>query len=364
MRDILEKTVTSLFRALEASGIRYAVMRNYELFPSLKRAGDSSPHTDIDLVVDSRDLDGLRAILAGIAEEHAWDALSECDHWAQSPVRHHNIEVFRFHRVQPLEYLQVDVFHAYLLWALPFYDEAQILEGRIHDAARCLTRVDPVKENAYRLIQIHGLYPAAERKRARYQAGVLAFRDSNRQTLDSALLAKFGRFGVPAVDALARNDMKRFMRNMRLGRLRFTLKFAQRHPFAIAAYLVCRLREQVQRFHTRQCGSVLRVSVRDETQRAMVHGIMNELVRNSFMDEWSEKEAGARTSRIDRAAMEQGGIIIEWSTPDCATLDLRNVYDQTLTADMILRAGAGRHKPLFVHKAAEVHVAETEAAAR
>jgi hypothetical protein len=364
MRETIENTVIRLFRTLEAEGIRYAVLRNYELFPTLKRAAEASPHTDIDLVVDSRDLDSLRDVMAGIAEEHGWDALNECDHWAQSAARHHNIEVFRFHRTQPLEYLQVDVFHGYVLLGLPLYDEAQMLAGRIHDAARGLTRVDAVKENVYRMIQIHGLYPASERKRARYRAGVLAFRASNRDAMDRALTAQFGRFGVPAADALALDDTRLFMRNMRLGRLRFILKFALRRPFSFMAYQVCRLREHILRFRTRQCGLVLRVSVRDESQRPVVRGVMDELVRNSFMDEWREKEAGARTSKKDHAAMEQGAIVIEWSKPDQADTDLREIDDRTAIADMILRVGARHHKPLFLRDSAEISATAAEATAQ
>jgi hypothetical protein len=359
MRDIIENTVTGLFRELEASGIRYAVMRNYELFPSLKRAGESTAHTDIDLVVDSRDLDELRTVLAGIAEEHGWDTLAECDHWAQSAIRHHNIEVFRFQRTQPLEYLQVDVFHGYLLWGLPLYDETQMLEGRIHDAARGLTRVDPVKENVYRLIQIHGLYPDSERKRARYQAGVIAFRASNTDAMDRILTGLFGSVGLSAVKALTTNDMARFMHSMRLARIQFILRFALSHPFAVLKYIVCRFREHIKRFHTRQCGSVLWVAVRDKGQRETVRGIMNELVRNSFMDEWSERESGARTSKKDRVALEQGAIIIEWSESDHADIDVRDTDDGTMIADMILRAAARQHKPLFQRAAVEVRAEVT-----
>ena len=354
MKGIIENTVIGFFGALEASGIRYAVMRNYEVFPSLKRAGEPTAHTDIDLVVDSRDLDELRTIIAGLAQEHGWDSLTECDHWAQSAIRHHNIEVFRLQRTKPLEYLQVDVFHGYLLWGLPLYDEAGMLEGRIHDVARGLTRVDPIKENVYRLIQLHGLYPGSEGKRERYRTAVTAFRALDRAAMDQVLTVRFGRFGVTAVEALESNDMTRFMRNMRLARLRFILKYALSHPFEILAYIACRFREHVKRFHTRQCGSALSVSVRDQAQCEMVRGIMNELVRNSFMDEWSERQAGARTSRKDRAAMEQGALIIEWSESDQADIDTREVDDRTAITEMILRAAARQHRPLFQRAAAEV----------
>ena len=229
-----------------------------------------------------------------------------------------------------------------------------MLSGRIHDVARGLSRVDPIKENVYRMIQLHGLYPGSERKRARYQAGVVAFRASNRDSMDAILTDRFGRFGVSAVEALASGDTKRFMRNMRRARWRFILKYALNHPFGILAQIACRFREHIKRFHTRQCGSVLCVRVGDKAEREMVRGIMNELVRHSFMDEWGEREAGSRTSKQDRQAMEQGAIIIEWSESDEADIDAREIDDRTAIAEMILRAAARHHKPLFQQAAAEM----------
>jgi len=79
----IENTVATLFGALERREIRYAVLRNYEMFPALQ-SSPGTPHTDIDLVVDSRDLEQFRELLAEIAQDDGWDVLSECDHWTQS----------------------------------------------------------------------------------------------------------------------------------------------------------------------------------------------------------------------------------------------------------------------------------------
>jgi len=362
----IEQTVVKLFRMLEARAIRYAVLRNYELFPSLHRAGDLSPHTDIDLVVDSRDLDALRAVASTIAQEDAWDGLSECDHWARSRVRHHDIQVFRFQRARPLEYLQVDVFHSYLLWGLPVFDESQMLEDSVYDPELGLRRIDPLKENVYRLVQIHGLYPGSERKRLRYQQRILAFRSSNCQSLDLKLASVFGRFGLNAMDALGVDDVPGFLRNMRLARLRFALLFALHRPLETAFYLFSRLRENIGRFYTRQCGLLLRVTVHDETQRQAVRDAMDELVRNSFMDEWREYAFRKRPSLSDHFAMEQGAVIIEWSkryVRDAACLDLRTAREPAAIVAAILRACASRHRILYASKSAQVP-AQMEASVR
>lgn len=363
MSAAIESTVATLFQALEKRGIRYAVLRNYEHFPALQYSGDSSPHTDIDLVVDSRDLQQFRAVLAGIAGEDGWDILTECDHWAQSSVRCHNIEVFRFCRTQPLEYLQVDVFHGVLVWGMPLAEERQMLEGRVHDRKRGLIRLDPLKENIHRMLQIHGLYPGARRKRARYREKLLAYRYENRERFDRTVRALFSRLGVRAADALERNDVRSFQRNMRLGRIWFAVKFALRHPLRVPVYGVCRLRENLQRYYTRQCGAVIRTLVRDEAQRRFVRQIMDELVQNSFMDEWREHEDGGRITLADRVEMEQGAIIVEWSKSGSAGLDLRAIHDRTETIDAILRIVARHHKQLYVRASRSERTSVAEAAA-
>lgn len=363
MNATIENTVGSLFHMFEARGIRYAVLRNYELFPAIQTAA-ATPHTDVDLVVDSRDLNEFRAVLAEIAEEDGWDLLTECDHWAQSKIRHHNIEVFRFSRACPLEYLQVDVFHGVLVWGLPVSDEQQMLAGRIHDYERGLTRLNPLNENIHRVLQIHGLYPGARRKRTRYREKLLAFRAANREEFDRGVRALFSGLGVRAVDALERHDSLSFQRHMSVGRLWFALRFALRHPGRIPSYLISRLRENIQRYFTRQCGAVVPMLVRDEAQRQTVREIMDELVRNSFMDEWREHEAGARVSLSDHVEMEQGAIIIEWSKGGGRSLDLRSIHDRSRTIDAILRVLAQRHRQLYVKAAQPAAHAVAGVAAR
>ncbi len=144
---------------------------------------------------------------------------------------------------------------------------------------------------------------------------------------------------------------------MRLARVRFTLLFALHSPLETSLYLFSRLRENIGRFYTRQCGLVLRVAVRDDAQRQAIRDVMDELVRNSFMDEWREYAFRKRPSLSDHFAMEQGAVIIEWSkryVRDAACLDLRTARGPAAIVDAILRACASRHKMLYASKSAQV----------
>ena len=346
----IETTVERLFHVLEARKIRYAVLRNYEQFPSLQRPDEICPHTDIDLVVNSRDLDDFRQILSGIAELDGWDAVTECDHWAQSPIRHHNIEVFRFYRVDPLDYLQIDVFHGFLIFAFPLYDEQQLLSGRLYDEPRSLTRMDPLKENVFRLFQIAGHYGKSARKVARYRRALLAFRVDEPELFEQGFRATLSHLAVEAVEALERGDITSMLQKVRKVRLRFVMIAALRDPFAAPIYVVCRLIDHAKRFFTRQCGCTIRVYAPSEFQRAILRRLMSELVDYSVIDHWKECEGGVSRSWHDHVIMEQGAIVIEWTGRPTAHVDLSTDPDRLTCVCAILSFLVARHKRLYCRR--------------
>jgi hypothetical protein len=278
-------TVTELFRCLEAQGVAYAVLRNYENLPDLK-VSETGSNTDIDLVVASRDLARFREILTSIAKNLNWDALSECDHFTQSPSRHHNIEIFRFYRVEPLEFLQVDVFHGYLNWGLPLMDEADLLEGSRYDPQRRLTRVDPIKENIYRLAQVHALRGSARAadKIERYRRNVLAARDNHPVEFLASVRRCFGVFGLRAIRALEQNNAGVFGSAMHRAKAYFALRFTLRHPLQTLKFVGQRFLDNRARLKTRQCGTLLKVRAESLEARERFVSMINSLTHalNAF----------------------------------------------------------------------------------
>jgi hypothetical protein len=134
----LECTVTDVFARLEASGFRYALMRNHQAFPRFEH--------DIDLVLDSRQMPAWRALVASVAEQQGWDAVSQCRHWATSSYRHHNIESFLFYTDAGRACLQIDIFHGFLVLGLPLLDAHGLLQYAAHDA-RGFSRLQAPVEN-------------------------------------------------------------------------------------------------------------------------------------------------------------------------------------------------------------------------
>lgn len=307
-------TVRELFRLLERQRIRYAVMRNYEHLPNI-RDERLNRTTDIDLVIHSDDLPRWRQLVKGLAEHHGWDALAECGHWTQSSVRDHHIEAYRFYRCSPPEFLQVDVFHAYIAMGLPLMDEAEMLDGRVHDEARGLTHIDPRKETLYRLLQVHGLRAggSSQEKVERYIGKIMAVYHSHDRDFRRLVGRYFGIFGKAAVGALPARNYARFSTCMRWAKLYFAARFALGHPIQAARCLMARARESRKRFVTRQCGFVVKICAASEEQRAVVRSVLDGLAQWNFVEEWSERAvAGTAITPREHRVMEQGGLVVEW----------------------------------------------------
>jgi hypothetical protein len=347
MTHAVDRTVEALFRRLEHGGVRYAVLRNYERLPVVRDA--SAGHaTDIDLVVASADVPALRRLLADLADQCGWDALTECDHWRQSTRRPHHIEVFRFYGRAPRRFLQVDVFHAYVAWGLPLFDEAAMLAGRMRSPDGLLTHVDPLKEHVYYLLKIAGLHdsPRTAGKAARYRDKTTAFCSGRGAALRDAIRAVFSRPGVAALEALLRDDMPSFARHMQLAKIAFLARTLVRDPAEAIGSLVARARDNLLRYRLRQCGIVVAVHAPTEAERASVAGAFGGLVDLGVIDQW-RPETEARLSRPARSVLEQGGVVVRWTSAEKADLRVDGLGGEDAIADAIFARLVERHAALF-----------------
>lgn len=193
-----------LIARMESEGVRYAILRNYENYPNFDH--------DLDLILHSDDLTKWRKIAVKIAQEEAWDYLTECDHWSQSPYRHHNIEIFRFYRLQPLEYLQVDLFHGFGLWGLELFNETQLLNDRVYVPEKGFSRISPVSENIIRIFQIYSIRKQKinREKITRYTKRISEFYSQQQSIFMKGLTAKLGPWGKQCVIALIDDKQHKF----------------------------------------------------------------------------------------------------------------------------------------------------------
>jgi hypothetical protein len=330
-------TVSDIFVELERAHIEWAVIRNYENLPDLSVA--EQKNTDLDLVVRSADVPRVREVLLEVAQRQGWDALTECDHYMQSTVQHHRIEVFRFYRLEPLEFLQVDIFHAYLLWGLPVLREAGMLEGRQYVPERRLTHIAPVKESTFRLLQVEALL-LSKRNRAkcnRYRTRLLDYAAAHGRELQKSVAGSLSPLALRALEALRRGDGGAFRGWMRLARVHFLLRALIYRPVETVRCILARRRDERMRFETRPCGAVLRVHTSGTRARALLRTALNALARANAIDEWRER--GLRvggSARRERAVLEQGGLLVEFPVAgECDVTIDENTDAATLTAALL-----------------------------
>lgn len=345
-------TVSDIFVELDRARMAWAVIRNYENLPDLNVA--EVKNTDLDLVVGHADVPRVREALLAVAQRQGWHALTECDHYRQSSVEHHRIEVFRFYRLEPLEFLQVDVFHAYLLWGLPVLKEAEMLEGRQCIPERRLTHIAPVKENTFRLLQVEALLGSKRNaaKRERYRGRLLAYATAHGPGLRASVSRYLSPLALQALEALRINQLTAFRVWMRLARVHFLLRALTRRPAETVRYILARRRDERMRFDTQPCGAVLRVRADGPRPGELLRATLNGLVRANAIDEWRERSAGdGGFSRRERAVLEQGGLLIEFPAAGDTDIVIDEASDAATVTATLLSFLIRRHR--ILHGSAE-----------
>jgi hypothetical protein len=346
---------TELFLRLEQREFRYAVLRNYERLPHLSAAAADHAVTDIDLVMHRQDLPAFRNLAVSLAADCGWDVLTECTHFCASRVPEHRIEIFRFYRLSPPACLQVDIFHGFLLWAVPFENERAMLEGRNEDPRLNLTRISRSSENAFRMLQLYSLLQdgALEEKIARYRGKVLEHYGAHDTQFRGELRRAFSTFGEQALDALIRNDLVRFQRTMRFGKAWFLGRFWLQHPVLTLRYFYERARDHSYRFMTRQCGFVLAAHAPSDRDRWLLRSALDELTKKKILPAWTTRGGEhARVTWTERQVMERGGIAVKWANAPGDFLDVTQTADCDELVASILPRLIARHQPLYGRHAA------------
>lgn len=339
---LITNLVITLFEKLESSGIRYAVLRNYEDFPNFRR--------DVDLVLDTKDLEKWREIAVEAAKEGGWDFLTECDHWNQSPIRHFNIEPFRFYRLSSPACLQVDLFHGFLSWGLPLFTEEDLLKDRISGDNKNFTKISPLTENLFRVLQVYQLYLYSSDSRskiARYTGRIIDFCEHHRESLEDSLQKTFGVIGKHALKSLLVGKKAAFLFYTTLAKSYFVLKYFFRSPIAFFKILFHRVQEHWRLDKTRQCGFILNAYAPGEPDKDRLVETLRSLQEANVLYTWTKADAHIRkTTRRERKIMAITGIVIKWVEKEAARLNVENVESKQL-ALAIMNLLINNHKIIY-----------------
>lgn len=293
-------TVVEFFARMNAQGVEYALLRNYEQYPSFGH--------DIDLIVRWDHIPKWKAIAKSCAEDFGWSALTDCDHWARSSSREHCIQALRFYDVDSEQYLEVDGFHALLLLGLPLVPEDAVLRGRVWDE-RGFYRLDECLENLFRLLQIARLagISGTQAKLERYRTRALSFWSS------AGNLSEFAAgLGLPnlarAVEFLAAGDTRTFKTQVERQKRIWWVRWLLAHPICGIKIMFDRLQDYMRLFWLRPCGFKVRVFARTADDRKRLEQMMAGFMGTNFIHAFT----ASKNLRRRRWVLERGGIVVDW----------------------------------------------------
>lgn len=329
--DAQQVTVREFFARMNAQEVDYALLRNYEQYPDFGH--------DIDVIVRWAHLSGWRAIAKSCAEDFGWSALTDCDHWAQSGSREHTIQILRFYSTAPLQYLQIDAFHAALVNSLPLFDEEMLLGGRVWDD-RGFYRIDERAENFFRLLQIARLvgFVGTREKIARYAERALGFWKATGDLADYGATIGFPRIGS-AIELLKAGDLRSYKREIDRQKRAWWSAQARAHPIGSIVAIFGRALEYLRLYWLRPCGFAVGVCASGE-QRGRLDAIMNQLIGANFIPAYT---AGAGIRQRHRV-MERGGVIVKWESPERADLIVDSTSTDEEVAAKLVSLIVGRHR--------------------
>jgi hypothetical protein len=333
--DRTRNTVVDFFDRLNHEGIEYALLRNFEQYPAFTH--------DIDLVIRWTDLPRWRAVAEACAAAHAWDALTECDHWARSPARAHTIQVLRFYKHSPLQYLQIDAFHSLLLFAFPLFDEDMLLRNRVWDE-RGFYRIDARIENLFRLLQISKLSGGRGNweKQERYRQRALNFWGEGAEL--SAFASRLDLAGLStAFNILKMGNYSAFQKSVNRAKLSWWLRRMTGNPWSGCGMLLHRAQDYLRNFLLRPCGFKVSVYADGEEQRRRLESILRQLRDSNLLLAYTFSSQPAERRRV----LERGGLIVEWQSSRSAELLVNSSITEEAVTNQLVTRIIHRHPAIF-----------------
>jgi len=336
-----QQTIISTIHELETNRIDYTIARNYENYPDFGH--------DLDLFYHAPVLT-FEKIAKKVAAKNSWDIVTYCDHWSKSSISEHNIDVFRFYKLDTSEYLQIDLFRGFLIWGIPFISAEEILKERKLHSSGFFYRPNGALENIFRLLQINSLIgnDSATNKVSRYRERVLRFCDSEK---DSLLVCgkKRGLFYIDvALKYLHTKDYSRFSYYMNKSKKRFLIRYVFKHPINSFRQLIARVGDYYRLFYASPCGVELNIYASDLSQKKIVESELNELIKNDFISSWVEAKNKFMLTVKERRILERAGVVIRWvAYQNENILSVNECESRKEISRMLCKSIIFRHKVIF-----------------
>jgi len=324
-------TTLDIIGQMNRENIQYAVLRNYEEYPEFGH--------DIDLVVSMKDLSRWAGIVRECALANGWSAVTMCEHWAQSTFPEHTIQILRLYTESPVQFLQIDAFHSFLIVGCPLFDEATLLRGRVWDE-RGFYRIDEEAENVIRLLQIAKLVgrDGPSKKVERYRNRLLAFTERREGNPFPSIESSLSPLSVP-LSLLKSGRLQRFKAELNKRKVGWLTRRMIADPLHISKLVMARLMDYGRMISMRPCGFVIHVWASDMGQRERLEIATAKLVNAHVVPLFS----ASRKKKVRRKVKSLGGVVFDYVSRDNAEM----VIDRETADDEI--EGALLHRMIERH---------------
>jgi len=272
------ETVNYLIKTLEGNNFKPVIARNYENYPNFGN--------DLDLFI-SGDYKNINLTFSKVAEDLNWDVLTICTHYSNFKNPIFNIITYRFHLLDPMQTLNVDLFGGFALWGMPLIDRHEICKNRILEPNNRFYIMDQNWENGYRIFQIASLNPIKSRNKInRYTSRVLNFQLKHPKSLESwGRNCSLGDLSK-AIKALKTSDTLKLKKTIMRAKLILVFNCLLKEPIQTITNLIDRAKGLDIQFNKNPCGPNLRF--KGKSKKLIKK--LNKLVDNQILPGWSETE--------------------------------------------------------------------------
>jgi hypothetical protein len=341
-KRIVEDTISELINQLDKRKINYAIMRNYENFPSVGN--------DLDLVIDPLKLDEFRKLAIELASQFGWEHLTECSHWSGSKVDAQNINVFRYYRLTPREGFQIDLFHGFLLWGIPLFNANQLLIDRKRDRKDQFYTISELYETVIKIFQIAALIKASSdsKKINRYLDKVKDYYKRENQKLCHFIRTKFNVDDCSVIDMLIDQKFDIFKQKISEIKRLYIYQIFKKQKLELIPIVFNRIIQLANLYFFDPCGFLVKVYGKNSANWDVLKKVLSEFKNSKLLYTYLICKNDYKCSKLNvQKILERGGIVfIEVQSESKSDLNIDNCNENDI-AEFLYSQLVSNHKKLY-----------------
>lgn len=335
-----QDTIVSIIEALECDKIPYAIARNYENYPDFGY--------DLDMYFALGGIDQFIPICQRIAQRHDWDIATHADCFSRSPITAHNVDFFRFYKLDELDYLQVDLLGGFVMLGLPLIEADAIISAGRRTKAEGIVVPSIEHEVIFRLLQIHSLLKISPQKAQRYTKNLLSNCRDNHVDFDQIEIDLELSGVQELISFLEESKLWDFKRNADQMKWSYLRRRFSRNPARVLFVECVRAWVYARHILWAPCGSRMSLDPNCLGNKEVLYDELDILVANGWLRYWTEASRMSELSLRGKVVMDHNGLSISWQkTPERILSSAAQEEGLSVKRQILLRKIATRHQVIY-----------------